>query len=164
MIRGAVISPCGMYRHILSRIWDESGPMVTFCGLNPSVADADVDDPTMRREVCFAQGWGFGGLWKVNAYDFRSSSPSILKAVKHPSSARNWGFIKTAALSSDMFVCCWGTHVNRAIPSTQEDLCRMLLDLGISLYALRLTQGMRPSHTLYLPGDLEPFRWQNPDP
>lgn len=136
--------------------------MVTFCGLNPSTADAERDDPTMRREIAFAKSWGFGGLWKVNAYDFRATEPKELRRTQHPASPMCWPWVADAALASDLFVCCWGTHINEAIFGRQEWMQAKLLDLGVSLYFLRLTQANHPSHTLYLPSNLQPILWKAP--
>lgn len=49
MRKEAKISKCGQYRYALGRIWNEdsfSAPILVFIGLNPSIADADIDDPT----------------------------------------------------------------------------------------------------------------------
>ena len=50
--------------------------------------------------------------------------------------------------------CCWGTHAK--LGGRQAHLLELLKDRP--LYCLRLTSGGFPSHPLYLPGDLEPFR------
>jgi hypothetical protein len=50
MWRSATISDCGRYRYALGRRWDD-GPTACWVMLNPSTADADVDDPTIRRCV-----------------------------------------------------------------------------------------------------------------
>ena len=64
MQRDACFSACGRYRWSLSRAWDAdlSKPWIAFIMLNPSTADAEQDDPTIRRCVAFAKAWGFGGL------------------------------------------------------------------------------------------------------
>lgn len=51
----AIISDCGNYRYQLNCVWDESLPIVPFIMLNPSTADGNVDDPTIRRCVGFAK-------------------------------------------------------------------------------------------------------------
>ena len=51
MQRRACIDDTEAYRYKLSRIWNSDKPMVMFIMLNPSTADADVDDPTIRRSV-----------------------------------------------------------------------------------------------------------------
>jgi len=49
LIRTAHISDCGRYRYSLTRVWDPGLPRATFCMLNPSKADAKVDDHTVRK-------------------------------------------------------------------------------------------------------------------
>ena len=64
--RSAVLSDCGNYRYQLHRTWDESLPKCMFMMLNPSTADADIDDNTIRRCIGFAKLWGYGGLMVGN--------------------------------------------------------------------------------------------------
>lgn len=56
----AVLSPCGLYRYRLERSWG-AGPRICWVMLNPSTADADTDDPTIRRCVRFSRDAGFDG-------------------------------------------------------------------------------------------------------
>jgi hypothetical protein len=56
MIRTAVISEDGVYRYVLYREWDVQLPTILFIMLNPSTADGDSDDPTIRRVINFAKG------------------------------------------------------------------------------------------------------------
>lgn len=66
----------GDYRYRLTRVWDPTLPTITFVLLNPSTADAEHLDPTLRRCVGFAKRDGFGGMVILNLYAFRSPSPS----------------------------------------------------------------------------------------
>jgi hypothetical protein len=39
---------------------------VMFIGLNPSIADGETDDPTIRRCKAFVRSWGYGGFtWQI---------------------------------------------------------------------------------------------------
>ena len=72
--RTAKLSPDGRYRYALGRAWEvidllSSPPpdrVATFLMLNPSTADAEDDDPTVRRCVTFAQALGCNRLEVVN--------------------------------------------------------------------------------------------------
>lgn len=81
MIRSAVISKDGLYRYTLRRVWDESKPLLNFVLLNPSKADAETDDATVRRCIGFAKLWGFGGIVITNLYAYRSTDPKKLWRV-----------------------------------------------------------------------------------
>ena len=52
--------------------------------LNPSGADAQVNDPTITRCINFALSWGYGRLEVVNLFAYRTSKPSLLKQVTEP--------------------------------------------------------------------------------
>lgn len=76
----ATFSGCGRYRYRLTRelngaLFAGSGRAITFIMLNPSTADANADDPTIRRCKGFARGWGYGRLIIVNLFAFRATDP-----------------------------------------------------------------------------------------
>ncbi len=75
MTMNAVISACGTWRYELRRIWDDNLPLLVICMLNPSRADATINDPTVLNLIHFARLWGYGGILIVNLFAFRSSSP-----------------------------------------------------------------------------------------
>jgi len=54
----AIVSPCGQYRYLLTRTAESISPMkstVVFIMLNPTTADATLNDPTIRRCRDFAK-------------------------------------------------------------------------------------------------------------
>ena len=110
-------TPPARYRYRLSRTWDPTGPVVAFVMLNPSTADAEVLDPTVRRCVGFARGWGFGSLEVVNLFAFRATDPRDLLRAAAPVGAANDRAILDAASAADRVVVAWGTrgtHLGRA--------------------------------------------------
>ncbi len=46
-----------------------------FIGLNPSIADETIDDPTITRCINYAKAWGYGTLLMTNLFAFRSTYP-----------------------------------------------------------------------------------------
>ena len=55
-LRGSAVFDRGFrYRYALVRAWDARLPRVAFVMLNPSTADAERDDPTIRRCIGFAR-------------------------------------------------------------------------------------------------------------
>jgi hypothetical protein len=55
-----------------------------FIGLNPSTANANIDDPTIRRVSSFARDWGYGGVYMANLFAVVSSDPKILLTCSDP--------------------------------------------------------------------------------
>ena len=70
MKKSAIISECGQFRYRLDRVCDETKDKVCFVMLNPSTADATLDDPTIRRCIDFARRLDKGGLIADLDYPF----------------------------------------------------------------------------------------------
>ena len=86
MTKDAEISKCGCYRYALWRVWSEDVSCAMFVGLNPSIADAEGDDPTLRRCIAYARSWGYGGVCIGNLFAYRATDPNELygwHAISH---------------------------------------------------------------------------------
>lgn len=157
--RGAQISACGNFRYRLWRIWGEA-PRVLFVMLNPSTADADNDDATVRWLMGWAERNGFGGIEVCNLYAYRTKSPKELKRAGYPAGEGNLRLLlSTAKLvdnSGGKVVCAWGAHAE-AHWAHSVRLC--LEDAAIVPYALKINAGGSPAHPLYLPGGVEATQW-----
>ena len=70
--RSADISSDKKERFSLSRIWDSKKPKVLYIMLNPSYADDEFDDPTIRRLISFSKKFEYGGFYVCLLY----TSPS----------------------------------------------------------------------------------------
>jgi hypothetical protein len=134
------------YRYRLWREWNLDGPRVTFIMLNPSVADHQVDDPTLRRCIGFAQWWSFGSLEVVNLFAYRSSSPQALRTVADPIGPENDRYLLQAAAQSNCIVAAWGCH-GRYLK--RDDTVIKLL-AAYSLSCLDLNRDGSPKHPLYI--------------
>ena len=80
---GATVSNDGQYRYKLWRQWDASKGGVVFCMLNPSTADGQKDDPTIRKCVGFASRLGAGAISVVNLFAYRATDPKNLLLAYH---------------------------------------------------------------------------------
>lgn len=126
-----------------------------FVMLNPSTADEQKDDPTIRRCKSFVGEWGYTRLIVVNLFALRSPFPEELyKAGQDAVGADNDANIMSAAMDSNMVLCAWGDHGSFL---QRGKKVRELLR-GMNLYALNLNKGSgEPSHPLYLPKKKRPF-------
>ncbi len=105
----AVVSPHGAYRYRLSRIWDDAAPLALWVMLNPSTADAEVDDPTIRRVRAFTKAAGCGGFEVVNLFALRATDPKEMLASQMPFGPDNDEHIRGAIReTSGPIVCAWG--------------------------------------------------------
>lgn len=145
----AVISPCESYRYFLSRSWGE-GKTISFIGLNPSIADAYRDDPTIRRCVQFAKNMGGGRLFMVNIFAYRSTDPKGLHACSDPVGPENDDWLEYAVRHSDIVVAAWGNH--GLIAGRGQVVAERYSGL---LFALRVTSQGQPGHPLYVPYSAE---------
>lgn len=155
--KGATFSPDRIHRYRLWRIWNASLPVVAFCALNPSTADEEMNDPTIRREIGFAISWGFGGLEKVNIFGARSTDPKRLLDFADPVGPGTDEAIREVTARAGVVVAAWGALPAR--PPWMRERGRNVLELlteNADVHALRVTKAGFPSHPLYLPGDLKP--------
>jgi hypothetical protein len=148
----AVISPCGRYRYRLDRRWSD-GPAMGFIMLNPSTADADKDDPTIRRCIGFAKREGCGALIVVNLYALRATKPAELWATRPDqrhgprSSIEYDGAIRQV---DGPLIAAWGAEVVRNDPEMDE-MARWYH--GRRLLCLGKTKDGHPRHPLYVRSD-----------
>lgn len=167
--RGAILSPDGVYRYRLWRIWDDDLAPCAFVMLNPSTADATEDDPTIRRCTAFAKSWGAGGIVVVNLFAVRATDPVDLVSLD----ARGVNLVGPEAdahirkvLSvADVVVCAWGKTLatwskpwrDRLDARVAEVLA--LVPRSVEVCSLGVTAGGHPRHPLYLRADTprEPF-------
>lgn len=108
--KSADISSDGVYRYALARRLATGDRAVLFVGLNPSTADASLDDPTIRRCVGFAKDWGFDWLLMGNIYAFRSADPKAIYQDKDPVGPRNFQTLREMAFHSELVVAAWGRN------------------------------------------------------
>lgn len=149
---GAVLSPCGLYRYLLWRQWDGAKPWVVFVMLNPSNADARATDPTLRLCIRIARAWGFGGLWIVNLYGYRTPHPKELEQAPDPVGPDNDRHLREYLKKAPTVVCGWGAYPGTARPQREAEVLRMMTALDVEPVVLGLTKVGQPIHpraTLY---------------
>lgn len=146
----AVLSECGRYRYRLERRWGR-GSAALFVMLNPSTADANVDDRTIRRCIGYAHRWGYPALSVVNLYAYRATDPRELWKAPDPIGPENNRHLIEAAAEAGVVVAAWGVHAQ----SQRVDEVLTLPGLSRAT-ALALSRDGHPRHPLYLRGDLTP--------
>ncbi len=165
-IDSALFSVCGEYRYELSRFLGP-GPTVTFLMLNPSIADATVNDHTVRKCMGFARAWQCGRLLVVNLFAFRATAPRDLLRAQDPVGPRNPAAVhramRSAEQSGGLVVCAWGTH---GTWRDQHLLVAKWLQAwpAIRPMCLGFTRNGQPKHPLRLPYTTELLPWSPTNP
>jgi hypothetical protein len=158
----AAFSPCGRYRWWLERVWDPGGSRLLFIGLNPSRADHRRDDPTLRRLIAFAAGWGYGGLEVLNLFARVSPDPAALARDADPEGGANLAWIRRRLRARDrrdhragageppaLIWLGWGNGGRRL--GQDERVLELLAPRRPLLVCLGLTACGAPLHPLYRP-------------
>ena len=157
--RDACISECGRYRWSLSRSWDADlrKPWLGWIMLNPSTADASIDDATIRRCVNFARSWGFAGIAVRNLFALRATDPRELYKSEDPVGLENDKAILDLVGVCPVIVAAWGVH--GSLRDRDKTVIRMLQKAGVELACLGCTKDNHPLHPLRLAGDTKLGRW-----
>lgn len=152
----ANISEDGVYRYSLERFWGKGSDFRTmvFCMLNPSTADAEKDDPTIRRCIGFAEREGRNKILVVNTLALRTYNPDLLYTHSNPMGPFNRFEIKKAcreaASHDNRIICAWGNNCPRHVAQATYEL---ILGMECVPYCLGTTKKGEPKHPLYLAGD-----------
>ncbi len=153
-IDDATFSACGRYRYTLTRRWLLGSGSMLWVLLNPSTATANKDDPTIRRCIRFAQGWGFGGMTLVNLFALRATNPKIMLADDDPIGADNDAVIERAAQTHYMIAAGWGAHGSHMDRAAQ--VLKLISKHRSIVHCLGLTKAGEPRHPLYIAKDTAP--------
>lgn len=151
----ATISDDGRYRYRLTRRWADRGAAgdgLLWVMLNPSTADADRNDATLRRCLGFSRDWGFASLTVVNLYALISTDPAGLWKAEDPVGPDNDAMIALAAQEAQAIVVAWGNnapHPGRT--RTVIDILRANSFYAQRLHCLGKTAEDHPRHPVRLP-------------
>jgi hypothetical protein len=153
---GAAFDGSGRYRYTLWRAWSSYHPRIVFVLLNPSTADEERNDPTIRRCIGFARAWEFGSVEVVNLFAYRTTDYKELFKVGDPIGKENNYYLIQAVERCSTVVVGWGTW------GTLLARDRQVLSLIAGrkdVHCLGITKNGQPRHPLYLKGDtsLVPF-------
>jgi len=115
-----------------------------FVGLNPSTADANKDDPTIRRCRQFAKDWGFGGMYMVNLFAFRATAPTEMKTADDPIGKENNKYIRICAEICEEVVFAWGNH------GSFMERDKEVIEILPNAKCIEKSKDGNPKHPLYL--------------
>lgn len=104
----AIISDCGLYRYRLERdVWSGGayGKTVVIM-VNPSTADAEQDDPTIRKLLGFSGRWSH--LIVGNLFAYRATDVKALAMAADPVGPENDEHLRAMIQESFRLIFAWG--------------------------------------------------------
>lgn len=141
--------------------------MACFVMLNPSTADANQDDPTVRECIGFARRWGLAGIRIANLFAYRTAYPreltQALAAGVGIVGTGNMALLGSHMQTSERMVVAWGAGggkaVRRLIDLYRVDFLLQAIDCAVQLQCLGTAKDGSPRHPLMLAYDtpLEPW-------
>lgn len=147
--RKTIFSPCRTYRYVLWRelrtLFNDGTGYVCFIGLNPSTADEQLNDPTIRRCIDFVWRWGYEALCMVNLFAFRATDPADMMAASDPVGPENDEWILKYAGGAKLVIAAWGVNGNYRCRGYQ---IRAIIP---GLKCLDINGDGSPKHPLYVP-------------
>ncbi|MCX4462418.1 DUF1643 domain-containing protein [Streptomyces sp. NBC_01728] len=147
-IAGTAVFGAGhAHRYALTRTWEPDGTHAVFVLLNPSVATADQNDPTVRRLIGFARREGHGGLVLANLFAVRCTNPYALTGMPDTVGQHNDDMLQLLAEAARDITLGWGTWGALQRAAAVE---KALTGHGARLWALGTTKDGYPRHPLYL--------------
>lgn len=152
---GALFSEDRTHRYLLWRIWDDEKPLIAWLMLNPSIANEDKLDPTLRRCKQYSINNNYGGMIILNIFSLVSTDPKGLKLLDISSHYIEENFKNISnVLTNIPIVLGFGANSDKYHPGfLQNKIYPLLKDKEV--YALKITKNGLPSHPLYLSYNLK---------
>lgn len=147
----AMFSDCRKYRYALWRVWDKSKPSVMFIGLNPSTANENKDDATIRRVRTIASNLGYGGVYMTNCFPYISTDPADLKDFGNTATNNHWLLLVNDICQDVIFA--WGNF--KIVTETGRN--KELIGMFPKAKALYINKNGSPKHPLYCKSDIQPI-------
>ena len=167
----ATLSECGRYRYRLNRDYrdvmaERSEKLLLWIMLNPSTADARIDDPTIRKCRGFSERLGFGRFSVGNLFAYRATDPKELLALTardfHASvGPDNDAHLVSMIAAADAVMLAWGSHGRRFVDRCEA--VKRFVPMAKRGRLGPLSKEHQPRHPLMLSYDTEVV-WQDRDP
>lgn len=142
----------GPYRYLLKRVWEPTKPRHLYIMLNPSTADALVDDPTIKSCYRISNALGAGSFEVVNLFAWRATDPNDLIEVDSPYGPNNNKAVRLAVNRCDLVILAWGAHPMGAAGRFQIEKLLELHPNRSTMFVkcLGKTKAGAPRHPLYV--------------
>jgi hypothetical protein len=157
--KDAFIDETGKYRYwLFRRTSNKPKNLVNFILLNPSTADAEYDDPTVKSCKRLASSNGYYGFYITNLFAYRATNPNDLLNTADPIGLENDKYIKKYAKKCNIVVVAWGNK--GTLHGRSQDLLENLKKIT-ELYCLDINKSGEPKHPLYIKKDTKFIKYKS---
>jgi hypothetical protein len=162
----AIFSDCGMFRLRLDREIDPllGGIVAALCGVNPSIAGAEANDQTIRKDIGFGRIHGWRRIIKINKFSHVATDVTELRKVADPVGHDNNRYIEEAIREADVFVPCWGplAKLPLHLRGRWREVVAIAERVGKPMLCFGTAQDGQPRHTLMLAYSTPLVPWSPP--
>lgn len=165
--RMADINPLAACNHLhMNCPMRADGPVLAVIGVNPSTADAVLEDPTSRRVKGFAQALGMRRVIMGNKFARRATDVKELRTwdLERNVGPGNDEHLRSIMHQADVVVVAWGP-LGKLPPHLRDrwrKVVRIAEDMGRHLYCWGTAKDGHPRHPLMLPADTMLDVWSRP--
>lgn len=160
----AVLSADGVYRYRLERPVADTGLVAAVIMVNPSTADHQADDATIRKTVGFAQRLGVRKVIVGNLFAFRSTDINALRSARDPIGPENNAHLVQILTEAELVIVAWGAKAK--LPETLQRRWQFIVraadQLGRALHCIGCNDDGHPKHLLTTGYDIPMTAWSAP--
>jgi hypothetical protein len=161
----AVISPCGRYRYRLERSGYGLGKTAIIM-VNPSTADAEKDDATIRKLKGFGKRNAWGDLIVGNLFAYRATDVGELATADDPVGPDNDEHLKRIVGAVERVIFAWGasSKLPKRLRGRWKAVDALVRSTGHVPYCLGTGGDGQPYHPLMLAYSSPVISWDAPLP
>lgn len=160
----AIISCCGKFRYRLERHGLSGEGAVAWIMVNPSTADAETDDATIRKVRGFSERLGAGWFVVGNKFAYRATDVHELRSCGDPRGPDNDRHLTDIMQAAPVVIAAWGP-LSKLPPQLRKrwTTVKLIADrLGVKLMCFGTANDGHPRHPLMLAYDTPLIPWKAP--
>jgi hypothetical protein len=164
MSGAAVISDCGRYRYRLERHGLGGTGAIAWVMVNPSTADAEQDDATIRKVIGFSDRLGAGWAIVGNVFGYRATNVRELRHVEDAHGPENDAYLRQIMSDAPTVIVAWGptAKLPKLLRHRYMRVVRVAAEIGRPLMCLGTAQDGHPRHPLMVAYDTPLAPWKAP--
>jgi hypothetical protein len=163
--RYALMSPDGQYRYKLVRTSSAEGRTALWLGINPSTADGEVDDASIRRLYGFGERLGIGTWLVGNLFAYRATDVKKLASAEAPIGPETDKYLAEMMAEANLVIAGWGSigKVPRHLRPRWKEVVGLAQRHGRDLLCWGTCADGHPLHPLMLPYTSVLRTWEPPE-